>query len=160
MRVYFCTTLRFQSSVTVYLKNLAAADFFLCLSLPLRIANYASKSMAVRHIYCNFGAAGFYLNMYASILFMEYIAANRYLKIARPLETHALQTARAARCISIMTWISLCTLAFIYTVMFLGTSWQASPNPTSFGCESLHSHQCRGFDMPIPPYRPRNVTIN
>lgn len=78
MRVYYCTTLRFQSSVTIYLKNLAAADFFLCLVLPLRIANYASKSPVMRHIYCNFGAAGFYLNMYASILFMEYIAANRY----------------------------------------------------------------------------------
>lgn len=79
MRVYYCTTLRFQSSVTIYLKNLAAADFFLCLVLPLRIANYAIKSTVMRHIYCNFGAAGLYLNMYASILFMEYIAANRYL---------------------------------------------------------------------------------
>lgn len=79
MRVYYCTTLQFQSSVTVYLKNLAAADFFLCLVLPLCIANYASKSTLMQHIYCNFGAASFYLNMYASILFMDYIAANRYL---------------------------------------------------------------------------------
>lgn len=79
MRVYYCTPLRFQSSVTIYLKNLAAADFFLCLVLPLRIANYASKSTVMRHIYCNFGATGFYLNMYASILFMDYIAANRYV---------------------------------------------------------------------------------
>lgn len=77
MQVYYCTSLKFQSSVTVYLKNLAAADFFLCLVLPLRIANYANKSTAMQHIYCNFGAAGFYLNMYASILFMDYIAANR-----------------------------------------------------------------------------------
>ncbi|MCJ8740180.1 hypothetical protein PDJAM_G00055960 [Pangasius djambal] len=141
MRVYYCTALRFQSSVTIYLKNLAAADFFLCLVLPLRIANYASKSTTMRHIYCNFGAAGFYLNMYASILFMDYIAANRYLKIAHPLETHALQTARAARCISIMTWTSLSAMALIYTVVFLSTSWGAGPNPHAIGCESLHSHQ-------------------
>ncbi|XP_053543404.1 P2Y purinoceptor 14 isoform X1 [Ictalurus punctatus] len=141
MRVYYCTPLRFQSSVTIYLKNLAAADFFLCLVLPLRIANYASKSTVMRHIYCNFGATGFYLNMYASILFMDYIAANRYLKIARPLETHALQTARAARFIAFITWTSLSAMALIYTVVFLSTSWGAGPNPHDIGCDSLHSHQ-------------------
>ncbi|XP_060744313.1 P2Y purinoceptor 14-like [Tachysurus vachellii] len=141
MRVYYCTSLKFQSSVTVYLKNLAAADFFLCLVLPLRIANYANKSTALQHIYCNFGAAGFYLNMYASILFMDYIAANRYLKIAYPLKTHVLQTARAARCISIITWTFLSTMALIYIVVFLSTSSGASPKPNVIGCESLHSHQ-------------------
>jgi len=78
MRVYFCTNQRVQSSVTVYMKNLAAADFFLCLSLPLRIANYASSSDMMRNIYCSFGATAFYINMYASILFMDFIAANRY----------------------------------------------------------------------------------
>ncbi|KAF5897719.1 P2Y purinoceptor 14-like [Clarias magur] len=141
IRVYYCTALRFQSSVTVYLKNLAAADFFLCLVLPLRIANYASKSTAMRHIYCNFGAAGFYLNMYASILFMEYIAANRYLKIARPLETHALQTAHSARCISIITWASLSAVALIYIAMFLSQNpWGTNPNPQSIGCDGLHNH--------------------
>ncbi|KAM9469127.1 P2Y purinoceptor 14 [Clarias gariepinus] len=140
IRVYYCTALRFQSSVTVYLKNLAAADFFLCLVLPLRIANYASKSTVMRHIYCNFGAAGFYLNMYASILFMEYIAANRYLKIAHPLETHALQTAHSARCISIITWASLSAVALIYIAMFLSqNSW--GTNPQSIGCDGLHNSQ-------------------
>ncbi|KAG7321794.1 hypothetical protein KOW79_014652 [Hemibagrus wyckioides] len=141
MRVYYCTSLRFQSSVTVYLKNLAAADFFLCLVLPLSIANYTNKSTTMRLIYCSFGASGFYLNMYASILFMEYIAVNRFLKIAYPLKTHMLQTAHAACCISIITWTSLSTMALIYTVVFLSTSWGAAPNPHAIGCESLHSHQ-------------------
>ena len=82
VRVYFCRAQRHQSSVTVYMQNLAAADFFLSLCLPLRIANYAThNSTIMRHVYCNFGATAFYLNMYASILFMEYIAANRYLLI-------------------------------------------------------------------------------
>lgn len=78
MRVYFCSSQRLSPSVTVlYLKNLAAADFFLCLCLPLRIANYASQSLIMRRIHCSFGATAFYFNMYASILFMDYIAANR-----------------------------------------------------------------------------------
>ncbi|XP_057207005.1 P2Y purinoceptor 14-like isoform X2 [Triplophysa rosa] len=139
MRVYFCTNHRVQSSVTVYMKNLAAADFFLCLCLPLRIANYATHSVTLRNVYCSFGATAFYLNMYASILFMDFIAANRYLKIARPLETHALQMVRTARHISISTWLSLLAMASIYLVIFLQTSWSHNENAKGFGCESLHS---------------------
>uniref|UniRef100_A0A673NEP2 Probable G-protein coupled receptor 34 n=1 Tax=Sinocyclocheilus rhinocerous TaxID=307959 RepID=A0A673NEP2_9TELE len=139
MRVYFCTNQRVQSSVTVYMKNLAAADFFLCLCLPLRIANYANSSDIMRDIYCSFGATAFYINMYASILFMDFIAVNRYLKIVRPLETHALQTVRTARHISIGTWLSLLAMSSIYLILFLLTSWGNVHKPEKRGCEALHS---------------------
>ncbi|KAL0961653.1 hypothetical protein UPYG_G00353340 [Umbra pygmaea] len=115
VQVYFCQVKRPRSSVTVYLRNLAASDFLLSLCLPLRIANYAThNSDLMRYVYCSFGATTFYLNMYASILFMDYIAANRYLKIVRPLETHTLQTVRAARYVSIATWAILLTLSSVY----------------------------------------------
>ena len=78
LRVYFCRAQQqMSSSVTIYLKNLAAADFLISLCLPMRILNYSSNSVSIRRAYCNFGASAFYLNMYASILFMGYIAANR-----------------------------------------------------------------------------------
>lgn len=78
LRVYFCRAQqKMSSSVTVYLKNLAAADFLISLSLPIRIAHYASVSVPVHRMYCNFGASALYLNMYSSILFMGYVAANR-----------------------------------------------------------------------------------
>uniref|UniRef100_A0A8C2HVY9 Probable G-protein coupled receptor 34 n=1 Tax=Cyprinus carpio TaxID=7962 RepID=A0A8C2HVY9_CYPCA len=140
MRVYFCTNQRVQSSVTVYMKNLAAADFFLCLCLPLRIANYANSSDIMRDIYCSFGATAFYINMYASILFMDFIAANRYLKIVRPLETHALRTVRTAQHISIGTWLSLLAVSSVYLILFLLTSWGHVQKPEK-GCEALHSPQ-------------------
>ncbi|XP_051535746.1 P2Y purinoceptor 14-like [Myxocyprinus asiaticus] len=143
MRVYFCTNQRTQSSVMVYLKNLAAADFFLCLCLPLRIANYANYSVTMRNIYCSFGATAFYLNTYASILFMDFIAANRYLKIVRPLETHALQTVRIACHICTATWLSLLAMASIYLILFLQTSWGHIQIPEEIGCDSLHSPQLR-----------------
>ncbi|XP_056329769.1 P2Y purinoceptor 14-like [Danio aesculapii] len=143
MRVYFCTSQRVQSSITVYMKNLAAADFFLFLCLPLRIANNAYYSMTIRNIYCSFGATAFYINMYASILFMDFIAANRYLKIVRPLETHTLQTVRTARHISVATWLSLLALCGIYLVLFLQTSW--SYNQQDISCESMHSPQLSVF---------------
>ncbi|KAM9732788.1 P2Y purinoceptor 14-like [Menidia menidia] len=107
LKVYFWRAAPACSSVSVYLQNLAAADFLLSLCLPLRILNYGSGRVLVRQLYCHFGAAAFYLNMYASILFMGYIAANRYLKIVRPLRSHILQRVKPARIISALTWCTL-----------------------------------------------------
>ncbi|GLD68611.1 P2Y purinoceptor 14-like isoform X1 [Lates japonicus] len=93
MKFYFCQgQQRTSSSMMVYLKNLAAADFLLCLCLPFIIAKYSSSFITIHLIYCNYGSSAFYLNMCASILFMGYIAANRYLKIVHPSQTHILQT--------------------------------------------------------------------
>ncbi|XP_056613369.1 P2Y purinoceptor 14-like [Triplophysa dalaica] len=141
MRVYFCTNQRVKSSVTVYLKNLAAADFFLCLCLPLRIAHNVKISVTLQYIYCSFGATAFYLNMYASITFMDFIAANRYLKIVRPLETNALQTVRFARLITIATWLFLASTGSIYLFLFLQMSWGPNQSYEDISCESLHSLQ-------------------
>lgn len=83
VKVYFCQAQQQASnSVTIYIKNLAAADFLLCLCLPLRIANYTTNSVTFQQFYCQFGASAFYLNMYASILFMGYIAANRWAELS------------------------------------------------------------------------------
>lgn len=52
-----------------------------------------------------------------------------------------LQTPRVARYIAIITWTTLSAMAFIYTVVFLSTSWEMNSNPHAIGCESIHSHQ-------------------
>uniref|UniRef100_A0A3P8P728 G-protein coupled receptors family 1 profile domain-containing protein n=1 Tax=Astatotilapia calliptera TaxID=8154 RepID=A0A3P8P728_ASTCA len=109
------------AGLMVYMKNLAAADFLLCLSLPLRITFYASKSTIVQQLYCSFGASALLLNMYASILFMGHIAVNRYLKIVHPSGTHILQSVRAAHIISMVTWVCLLAPAVIYTILFFIT---------------------------------------
>ncbi|TRY83382.1 hypothetical protein DNTS_016652 [Danionella cerebrum] len=143
MKVFFCSKHKVFSSITIYMKNLAAADFFLCLCLPLRIANYASSSEITGNIYCSFGATAFYINMYASILFMDFIAANRYLKIVRPLETHALQMVHTARYISVATWLLLVATSSIYLIIFLLTSWGTNRKPGRIGCDAFHSDQLR-----------------
>ncbi|XP_073673518.1 P2Y purinoceptor 14-like [Garra rufa] len=139
MRVYFCTNQHVQSSVTVFMKNLVAADFFLCLCLPLRIAAYANKSEIMSNIHCSFGATAFYINMYASIFFMDFIAANRYLMIVRPVETQALQTVHTAHYISAATWLCFLAMASIYLILFLQNFWGQMPD--AFTCESRHSSQ-------------------
>ncbi|XP_036951771.1 P2Y purinoceptor 14-like isoform X1 [Acanthopagrus latus] len=138
MKFYFCRAHRqASSSMTVYLKNLAAADFLLCLCLPIRITKYVSTT---RLVFCHFGFSAFFLNMYASILFMGYIAANRYLKIVHgSAAPHILQTVRAARIISTVSWVFLLALMSTYIIMLFHSLKHLTSVPTR--CETLHSDQ-------------------
>uniref|UniRef100_A0A3B4UNS1 P2Y purinoceptor 14-like n=1 Tax=Seriola dumerili TaxID=41447 RepID=A0A3B4UNS1_SERDU len=143
LKVYFCRAQQqTSSSVTIYLKNLAAADFLISLCLPIRIINLASNSVPVRLVYCNFGASAFYLNMYASILFMGYIAAN-YLKIVHPLGTHILQTVRATHVISTVTWVLLLAMMMTYVLLSLLTQESLQSVPMTVSCDVLHSQLLR-----------------
>ncbi|KAL4008700.1 hypothetical protein ACER0C_002552 [Sarotherodon galilaeus] len=138
MKFYFCgAQQQASSSLMVYLKNLTAADFLLCLSLPLRISHYASSSLIIQLLYCSFGASAFFLNMYASIIFMGSIAADRYLKIVHASQMHMLQTAQAANIISMVTWIFLLVPAITYTILFFIT--QEPRSSTLSRCGSLFS---------------------
>ncbi|XP_053176332.1 P2Y purinoceptor 14-like [Scomber japonicus] len=148
LKVYFCSAQQQVSSIMmVYLKNLAVSDFLLCLYLPLRIIKYISSSVAFHVFYCNFAVFGLYLNMYASILFMGYIAANRYLKIIYPLGNHFLQTVQAARIISTVTWIFLLAQSISFVTLSLLT--QEAPTAIPDSCESLHSSQVTMFNKII-----------
>ncbi|KAM6933360.1 P2Y purinoceptor 14-like [Xenentodon cancila] len=147
LKVYFCGA-RHQpssSSVTIYLKNLVAADFLISLCLPMRIIKLSDKSVLFLHAHCNFGASAFYLNMYASILFMGYIAANRYLKIVHPLGTHILQTVRAAHIISTVTWGLLLTLAGTYILLSVLMQGAQTSSSTTTTCDELHSPEQKVF---------------
>ncbi|XP_051962977.1 P2Y purinoceptor 14-like [Xyrauchen texanus] len=140
IHVYFCKS-TIESSITVYLKNLAIADLFVCLCLVLRIVKYAYISVEIQRIYCNFGAPASYLNMYCSILFMGYIAVNRYLRIVKPLETYTLQTVRTTRYICIVTWAVLLCGVCVYIFVFVSSHSAAKNHPTHIGfdCDIFHS---------------------
>ncbi|XP_062275947.1 P2Y purinoceptor 13-like [Scomber scombrus] len=151
LKVYFCSAQQQVSSIMmVYMRNLAACDFLLCLYLPLRIINYISSSVTFQLVYCNFAVLGLYLNMYASILFMGYIAANRYLKIIYPLGNHFLRTVQAARIISTVTWIFLLAPVISYVTLSLLTQEPLTAVPNR--CESLHNAQVHVFYKIIHVY--------
>ncbi|KAL4008681.1 hypothetical protein ACER0C_002533 [Sarotherodon galilaeus] len=122
-----------SSSLMVYLKNLTAADFLLCLSLPLRIAHCGSKSFIIQRLYCSFGASTVYVNIYASIIFMCYIAANRYLKIVHPSGTHVLQSVLTAHIISMVTWVCLLAPSVTYSILFFITQKALTFTPSRCG---------------------------
>ncbi|KAM4742751.1 P2Y purinoceptor 14-like [Anableps anableps] len=126
-----------SKSLMTYLKNLTSADFLLCLSLPLRIIHYATSSVTIHLFYCSFGASILFLNMYASILFMGYIALNRYFKVVRPFGTFFLLTTRAACIISMTTWVFLLVPMTVYFTTLLSTHKPVESADRS--CEELHS---------------------
>uniref|UniRef100_A0A3Q3C529 P2Y purinoceptor 14-like n=1 Tax=Haplochromis burtoni TaxID=8153 RepID=A0A3Q3C529_HAPBU len=134
MKFHFCgAQQRASSSLKIYLKNLTAADFLLCLSLPLRITHYASSSVIIRQLYCSFGACAIFLNMYASIIFMGYI----------PSGTHILQTAKTAHIISIITWVFLLVPTVTYTILFFITQTPVTSNPSC--CDPFFSESIKLF---------------
>ncbi|XP_025761899.1 P2Y purinoceptor 14-like isoform X1 [Oreochromis niloticus] len=136
MKFYCCRAQQqASSSLMVYMKNLTAADFLLCLSVPLRISHYASSSPIGQKLYCSFGASTLYLNMYASIIFMGYIAANRYLKIVHPSGTHVLQSVRTAHIVSMVTWVFLLAASITYTILFFITEKPLTSN--SIRCDYM-----------------------
>uniref|UniRef100_A0A3P9DTP0 G-protein coupled receptors family 1 profile domain-containing protein n=1 Tax=Maylandia zebra TaxID=106582 RepID=A0A3P9DTP0_9CICH len=122
---FYCCRVRQQasSSLMVYMKNLTAADFLLCLSLPLRITHYASSSLIIQQLYCTVGAYALFLNMYASILFMGYIRV------------------RTAHIISVVTWVCLIIPAVTSNSLFFIT--QKHLNVTPRRCRPLFSSLVR-----------------
>ncbi|XP_072329560.1 P2Y purinoceptor 14-like [Scyliorhinus torazame] len=134
--VYFCHVPN-KNSVTIYLKNLVAADLLLVLSLPVRIgAEKNAGSTILRNIYCNYTACIFYLNMYSSILFLGYIAATRYIKIVKPFKIHSFLTRTSATIVSIGTWCVLLSHGTLYVYL---TGRKPPQNSTKETCLELRS---------------------
>ncbi|XP_068105641.1 probable G-protein coupled receptor 34 [Hyperolius riggenbachi] len=79
----FWTNCQKCTSMVIYMRNLAVADLLLSLCLPFRIAYQNNEGPA---LLCQIIGAFFYLNMYASIMFLSLISMDRYLKIIRPLQ--------------------------------------------------------------------------
>ncbi|XP_047433360.1 P2Y purinoceptor 14-like [Mugil cephalus] len=150
IKFYLCQAQQRQSSsILVYLKNLAAADLLHCLSLPLRITKHIGRSDTILQVYCKFGASTFYVNIYVSILFMGYIAANschlrfvsplsRFLKIVHPLGTHILQTVKGAHILSVVTWVFFLSLKIVYIIMSFTKDTVPTPVSNMVDCECLH----------------------
>uniref|UniRef100_A0A3Q4GBL0 G-protein coupled receptors family 1 profile domain-containing protein n=1 Tax=Neolamprologus brichardi TaxID=32507 RepID=A0A3Q4GBL0_NEOBR len=127
--VYLCRDWpEVSNSLIVYLKNLTAADFLLCLCLPLRITYYASSSPIIRRLYCSFGASAFFINM---CLYSAYFSSlSRYLRIIHPSGTHMLQTLQTARIISVITWVFLLAPTVVYIIIFFSSQKPLTFNPS------------------------------
>ncbi|XP_061106027.1 G protein-coupled receptor 34 like [Conger conger] len=103
---------RSRSSISVYMRHMAAADLLLVLCLPLRIYYHHRRGP---FLVCRLVGTFFYVNMYASILFLSLISLDRYLKIMKPVWVFRVQKVEWSRKVSYAVWALLVcgTLPFL-----------------------------------------------
>ncbi|CAH2314890.1 probable G- coupled receptor 34 [Pelobates cultripes] len=100
------------SSMIIYMRNLAVADLLLSLCLPFRVA-YQNNDGPL--ILCKIVGAFFYLNMYASIMFLSLISLDRYLKIIRPLQQFKIHSVSWSTRATQIVWLInvVCIIPFL-----------------------------------------------
>ncbi|XP_067904088.1 G protein-coupled receptor 34 like [Heterodontus francisci] len=97
---------RKPTSISIYMKHLAMADLLLLLCLPFRIAYHIGQyNWMVKCYFCKIIGAFFYINMYASIVFLGLISLNRYLKITKPLRKFKIHSVNWSSGISKAVWV-------------------------------------------------------
>ncbi|XP_072363799.1 G protein-coupled receptor 34 like [Scyliorhinus torazame] len=96
---------RKPTSISIYMKHLAMADLLLLLCLPFRIAYHIGQyKWMVKCYFCKIIGTFFYINMYASIVFLGLISLDRYLKITKPLRRFRIHSVKWSSGISKAVW--------------------------------------------------------
>lgn len=106
------STRRALSRSSVYMLNLAVADFLYVCSLPLLIYNYASWDYwPFGDFTCRLVRFQFYCNLHGSIFFLTCISFQRYLGICHPLaQWHKKGGRRLAWKVCACVWIIVALL--------------------------------------------------
>ncbi|KAM4664320.1 putative G-protein coupled receptor 34 [Discoglossus pictus] len=109
----FWTNCQRCTSMIIYMRSLAVADLLLALCLPFRVA-YQNNNGPL--ILCKIIGAFFYLNMYASIMFLSLISLDRYLKIIKPLNQYKIHSVSWSTAATRVVWLLnlLCIAPFLF----------------------------------------------
>ena len=104
---------RSDSSISVYMRHMALADLLLVLCLPVRIYYHNRQGP---FLLCRLVGIFFYVNIYASILFLSLISLDRYLKIIKPVWVFRVQKVEWSRRVSYTVWVLLAcgTIPFLW----------------------------------------------
>ncbi|XP_078066511.1 G protein-coupled receptor 34 like [Mustelus asterias] len=98
---------RKPTSISIYMKHLAMADLLLLLCLPFRIAYHIGQyKWMAKYYFCKIIGTFFYINMYASIVFLGLISLDRYLKITKPLRTFRIHSVKWSSGLSKAVWLA------------------------------------------------------
>ncbi|TRZ03291.1 hypothetical protein DNTS_006719 [Danionella cerebrum] len=108
------------TSTAVYMANLAVADIFFVISLPLRIYYYHNKAANTNHTSDWFPGATFcqvtftlkYISLYGGIFFLVCIGVDRYFAVVQPLVQH-LRKVHNACILSVGIWFLVLALSLI-----------------------------------------------
>ncbi|XP_063797760.1 formyl peptide receptor 2-like [Pseudophryne corroboree] len=102
----------------VWFLNLAFADFVTCVSLPLRISEWALYwEIPYDHFLCKAGITILLINMLTSVYFMTVISIDRCVSVFWPIWTKIHRTPRLATIIAVLVWL-LCLLTSVPHLVF------------------------------------------
>ncbi|XP_063797759.1 formyl peptide receptor 2-like [Pseudophryne corroboree] len=97
---------RMKTVSAVWFVHLAIADFVTCISLPLRISDWALYwQIPYDNYLCRAGITILFINMLSSVYFMTVISIDRCVSIIFPIWTKSHRTPRLATIIAILVWL-------------------------------------------------------
>ncbi|XP_041078993.1 hydroxycarboxylic acid receptor 2-like [Polyodon spathula] len=129
----FCFHFKPWKTSTVYLFNLALADFLLNVVLPFRTDYYLrNKDWIFGDVFCSISLFLLTTNRAGSILFLTAVAVDRYFKVVHP--HHAVNTMALTK--AVYTACVLWVLAISMTVYLLTKSHEF-PNGNLTQCDSF-----------------------
>ncbi|TFK07582.1 Cysteinyl leukotriene receptor 2 [Platysternon megacephalum] len=101
----FMKLYRKNTSVNVFMLNLAISDFLFVWTLPFRATYYLRNSCWVfGDIFCRIVSFSLYVNMYCSIYFLTVLSIVRFVAIVHPFKHLKLTTLKYSRIICAVIW--------------------------------------------------------
>ncbi|TRY97070.1 hypothetical protein DNTS_027267 [Danionella cerebrum] len=102
--IIYLSQIRPWKSCSIILVNLAVADLFYALSLPVLVQFYTSKSWSLGEFMCRFVRFCFYYNLYGSILFLTCFSIFRYVAVVHPLKGAEIRRKRWGILACLVVW--------------------------------------------------------
>ncbi|XP_064424651.1 proteinase-activated receptor 3-like [Latimeria chalumnae] len=105
-----------RKTPTIFLINLAMADFLFAFTLPFKIFYYfLGNDWRLGEYVCRIVTVAFYGNLYCSILLLMCISIYRYIGIVKPRISRVLRSRKLALSICLAVWIlvSLAVIPFV-----------------------------------------------
>ncbi|XP_048201992.1 P2Y purinoceptor 1 [Perognathus longimembris pacificus] len=139
----FVRHMRPWSGISVYMFNLALADFLYVLTLPALVFYYFNKTDWVfGDAMCKLQRFIFHVNLYGSILFLTCISAHRYSGVVHPLQSLGRLKKKNAVYISALVWL-LVAAAIAPILFYSGTGVRR--NKTVACYDTTSDEHLRGY---------------
>ncbi|XP_038618665.1 hydroxycarboxylic acid receptor 1 [Tachyglossus aculeatus] len=131
----FCFHMKSWKPSTVYLFNLAVADFLLMVCLPFRTDYYLrNRSWNFGDIFCSVVLFMLAMNRAGSTVFLTVVAVDRYFRVVRPYHVLNAISTRTAAGIAYALWAVVIAVT-VYLLM------------ESHLCERANARSCESFIM-------------
>ncbi|KAG9343162.1 hypothetical protein JZ751_014135 [Albula glossodonta] len=105
------SSLGLRSVPAIYMANLAVSDLLFILSLPFRIAYFATGKWSLGDVACMIPGTMFSVNLYSSSFFITLISVDRLLAVVYPIRSRLLRTRSMAWASCVVVWLAITSLA-------------------------------------------------